>query len=169
VIDVGHEKIAVDEARRLSIPIIGVVDTNNKLDKINYVIPGNDDSIRAIRLYCSLVADAILASRANLQEAEQIEEEIKTKDQGRGKKATARKVVTRQAEIEKKVSVTENPISVDVDVEDEQSVETVDMSDEEESSTDDHAVKKVLKNKDKAIRTTAKTRVVTKPSSKKND
>jgi len=63
VIDVGFHKIAVTEARKLSIPIVGVVDTNNSLDGIDYIIPGNDDSTRAIRLYARGVADAILEGR----------------------------------------------------------------------------------------------------------
>ena len=59
VIDVGFEHIAVEEARRLMIPVIGIVDTNNDPDKIDYVIPGNDDSLRAVNIYLSCVADAI--------------------------------------------------------------------------------------------------------------
>ncbi len=60
VVDVGFEHIAVEEARRLKIPVIGIVDTNNDPDKIDYIIPGNDDSMRAINIYLSSVADAIL-------------------------------------------------------------------------------------------------------------
>jgi small subunit ribosomal protein S2 len=63
VIDVGFHKIAVTEAKTLGIPIVGVVDSNNSLDGIDYVIPGNDDSTRAIRLYARGVADAILEGR----------------------------------------------------------------------------------------------------------
>lgn len=59
VIDVGHEKIAITEARKLGIPVIGVVDTNNSPDGIDYVIPGNDDAIRAIQLYVDAIANAI--------------------------------------------------------------------------------------------------------------
>jgi small subunit ribosomal protein S2 len=63
IIDVGFHKIAVTEARTLGIPIVGVVDSNNSLDGVDYVIPGNDDSTRAIRLYARGVADAILEGR----------------------------------------------------------------------------------------------------------
>jgi len=63
VIDVGYQKNAIVEARKLGIPIIGVVDTNNSIEGIDYVIPGNDDSTRAIRLYARGVADAILEGR----------------------------------------------------------------------------------------------------------
>ena len=66
VIDVGFHKIAVTEARKLGIPIIGVVDSNNSLDGIDYVIPGNDDSTRAIRLYARGIADAILEGRSQV-------------------------------------------------------------------------------------------------------
>jgi small subunit ribosomal protein S2 len=59
VVDVGHEKIAVREAKKLGIPVIGVVDTNNNPDGVDYVIPGNDDAMRAIRLYVSSMADAV--------------------------------------------------------------------------------------------------------------
>ena len=63
VIDVGHEKIAISEANKLGIPVVGVVDTNNDPSRIDYVIPGNDDAIRAVRLYIEGAADAILDGR----------------------------------------------------------------------------------------------------------
>jgi len=66
IIDVGYQKIAVTEATKLSIPMIGVVDTNHSPDGIAYVIPGNDDSSRAIRLYARGVADAILEGRSQV-------------------------------------------------------------------------------------------------------
>lgn len=65
VIDVGHEKIGLAEAKKLGIPVIGVVDTNNDPSQVNYVIPGNDDSIRAIQLYAQGVSAAILEGRAS--------------------------------------------------------------------------------------------------------
>jgi small subunit ribosomal protein S2 len=67
IIDVGYEKIAVSEANKLNIPVIAVVDTNNTPEGVDYVIPGNDDAIRAIQLYTSGVADAILDGRATAQ------------------------------------------------------------------------------------------------------
>jgi small subunit ribosomal protein S2 len=75
IIDVGYQKIAVTEANKLAIPIIGVVDTNHSPDGIAYVIPGNDDSSRAIRLYARGVADAILEGKSQvIQEIVQTEE-----------------------------------------------------------------------------------------------
>ena len=64
VIDVDHERIAIQEANKLGIPVIGVVDTNSNPDGVDYVIPGNDDAIRAIKLYTTAVADAILEGKA---------------------------------------------------------------------------------------------------------
>lgn len=65
VIDVGFHKIAIAEARKLGIPLIGVVDTNHSPEGIDYVIPGNDDSAKAVALYAAAMADAILDGRAN--------------------------------------------------------------------------------------------------------
>ena len=65
VIDVGYQKGAVSEANKLGIPVIGVVDTNHSPENIDYVIPGNDDSSRAIRLYARGVADAVLEGRSD--------------------------------------------------------------------------------------------------------
>ncbi|WP_457668652.1 30S ribosomal protein S2 [Thiolapillus sp.] len=64
VVDTGHEDIAVAEARKLGIPVIGVVDTNNDPELVDYVIPGNDDAIRAIQLYVQGASAAILEGRA---------------------------------------------------------------------------------------------------------
>jgi len=66
VIDVGQEDIAITEANRLGIPVFGVVDTNNSPDNVDYIIPGNDDAIRAIGLYARAVADTILEARAHI-------------------------------------------------------------------------------------------------------
>ena len=75
VIDVGHEEIAVNEANKLGIPVFGIVDTNNSPDGIDYVIPGNDDAIKAIRLYSQGIADAIIEGRAAaVIQPEEIEE-----------------------------------------------------------------------------------------------
>jgi len=64
VIDVDHERIAVSEARKLGIPVVGVCDTNSSPEGIDYLIPGNDDAIRAIRLYLQEAANAVLDARA---------------------------------------------------------------------------------------------------------
>ncbi len=69
IVDVGYENIAIKEATKLKIPVVGVVDTNNNPDHVDYIIPGNDDAIRAIKLYANGMADAILDARqASLQQ-----------------------------------------------------------------------------------------------------
>ena len=68
VVDVDHERIAVTEANKLGIPVIGIVDTNSDPDGVDYVIPGNDDAIRAIKLYVAAVADAVIAGKTQAGE-----------------------------------------------------------------------------------------------------
>lgn len=81
VLDVGYEKIAVREANKLGIPVIGIVDTNHDPDNIDYPIPGNDDAIRAISLYIKGAADAILDARASLTSNDEfVEAESPKKD-----------------------------------------------------------------------------------------
>lgn len=76
VIDVGHENIAVREANRLSIPVVGIVDSNNDPDNISYVIPGNDDSTRSIRFYAKTIADTIIDARASVMDAVEAKDEF---------------------------------------------------------------------------------------------
>jgi small subunit ribosomal protein S2 len=79
VLDVGYQKIAIIEAQKLGIPVIGVVDSNNSPEGVAYVIPGNDDSSRAIRLYARGMADAILEGRS--QAVEEIVASAEEKDE----------------------------------------------------------------------------------------
>jgi len=76
IIDTGYENIAIQEAKRLGIPVIGVVDTNNDPDDIDFIIPGNDDAIRAIQLYVEGVADVIIEARGINPIVKITEEEI---------------------------------------------------------------------------------------------
>lgn len=78
VIDVDHERIAIKEANNLGIPVIAIVDSNSNPDGVDYVIPGNDDSMRAIKLYTSSMADAILEGRESVAtgDAEVVAEEV---------------------------------------------------------------------------------------------
>lgn len=69
IIDTGNEKIAIQEAKNLGIPVVGVVDTNNDPSVIDYVIPGNDDAVRAVSLYLSAVADAVLEGKGSIATA----------------------------------------------------------------------------------------------------
>ena len=93
VIDVGHEKIAIHEARKLNIPVVGVVDTNNNPDGIDYVIPGNDDAIRAVELYAAGVADAVLAGREAMPQMGGSDEDefVELDESGRPKARRGRK------------------------------------------------------------------------------
>jgi small subunit ribosomal protein S2 len=108
VIDVGHEKIAISEARKLNIPIIGVVDTNNSPDGIDYVIPGNDDAIRAVQLYAQGMADAVLTGREAMPQIGSEEDEFVELDEngrpkarrGRKKGAAPKKAPAKAAEVE---------------------------------------------------------------------
>lgn len=109
VVDVGYEKIAIAEARNLGIPVIGVVDTNNSPNDVDYVIPGNDDAIRAIRLYVQNVADAVINARAAVVTQGPEDEFIDVDESGDGmekpgkKKATVKKAV-RKVPIKKKAA-----------------------------------------------------------------
>jgi small subunit ribosomal protein S2 len=81
VIDVDHERIAIKEANNLGIPVIAVVDSNSNPDGVDYVIPGNDDSMRAIRLYTSSIAEAILEGRASVTTGDADEEFVEVAEE----------------------------------------------------------------------------------------
>jgi len=113
VVDVDHEDIAVREARKLAIPVVAIVDTNCSPDDVDYVIPGNDDAMKAIGLYATLIADAVIDGKASLPEVALGEDEfVELDEQGKPKKSSARKKKTGKksaapkATIKKKVSVT---------------------------------------------------------------
>jgi len=76
VVDVGYENIAVLEASKLGIPVVGIVDTNNSPDNVDYIVPGNDDSMRAIKLYTKIVADAILVGKESIVAAVNDDDEM---------------------------------------------------------------------------------------------
>jgi small subunit ribosomal protein S2 len=86
IVDTRKEKIAVDEARKLKIPVIGVVDTNCDPDEVDFVIPGNDDALRAIRLFAAKVADAVLAGRG-IRESSQADDGGEGGDGDRGRRS----------------------------------------------------------------------------------
>ncbi len=101
VIDVKQEKIAIQEAKRLGIPVIGVVDTNSSPDDVDHVIPGNDDASRAIRLYCKTIADTIIDARGPIV-VEEVKKESKPKTTAPVKtKKTVTKKLAAKAEPEK--------------------------------------------------------------------
>jgi small subunit ribosomal protein S2 len=95
VIDVGHEKIAVMEAKRLGIPVIGIVDTNADPNDVDYVIPGNDDAIRSIRFYCKALADTIIEARG----VTEIEAEIEAENKEKPEAEKAKKIHTKKGKV----------------------------------------------------------------------
>ena len=111
VVDTRKEKIAVDEARKLKIPVIGIVDTNCDPDEVDYVIPGNDDALRSIRLFASRVAEAVLSGHG-LRESQQAEELAVQAEEAAAAAAAARltRVVRPQRRAEPAPTPTQTPI-----------------------------------------------------------
>src|ERR1043166_617954 len=93
VIDVGHEYIAVAEANKLNIPVVAIVDSNCKPDGVDYIVPGNDDAIRAIRLYAAAAADAVIdgASHREMAMASGDDEFVEVKEEAKVKVLAKRK------------------------------------------------------------------------------
>ena len=97
VIDVDQEGIAVQEAVKLNIPVIAIVDTNSTPDSVDYIIPGNDDSIRAIQLYTSGIADAILEGKASSATVANTDDEFIEVDDNKVSKAPKKKAPAKKA------------------------------------------------------------------------
>ncbi len=108
IIDVGNEEIAVTEANKLGIPVIGVVDTNSSLKGVDYVIPGNDDAISAIRLYASAVADSLLEGLASRAVAAPMGDEVVEVD-ATSKKTAQKKAPKKATESTKAEAATTTP------------------------------------------------------------
>jgi small subunit ribosomal protein S2 len=110
VIDVEHEDIAIREAQKLGIPVVAVVDTNCSPAGVDYIIPGNDDAMRAIELYTAMIADAVLDGKSSLPEVALGEDEFVELDaegnvkKTRAKKKTAKKAPRKKAPAKKKVA-----------------------------------------------------------------
>jgi len=79
VVDTGHEEIAVREARKMGVPVVAVVDTDCDPDLVDYKVPGNDDAIRAIRLFCSAIADAVIEGKALYEQSRGAKEKAEEK------------------------------------------------------------------------------------------
>ncbi len=116
VVDVDHEDIAIREARKLGIPVVAIIDTNCSPEGVDYVIPGNDDAMRAIELYSALIADAVIDGRASLPEVALGEDEfIELDAEGNVKKSTGRKKKSSRKPARKAVVKTRAPVK-DVEV-----------------------------------------------------
>jgi len=130
VVDVDHEDIAVREARKLGIPVVAIVDTNCSPDGVDYVIPGNDDAMRAIELYAGMVADAVLDGKASLPEVALGEDEFVELDaEGNVKKSTGRKKKAgKKATVKKKISARKSPAPTADDAEPKPADEPADVA-----------------------------------------
>jgi small subunit ribosomal protein S2 len=150
VVDVDHEDIAVREARKLGIPVVAVVDTNCSPDGVDYVIPGNDDAMRAIELYAAMVTDAVLDGKASLPEVALGEDEFVEldaegnvkKSTGRKKKAGKKATVKKKAPAKKVVAAKKEAAEADAKPAEEKAADTAEAKPAEE------AAKKVAASKD---------------------
>ena len=182
VVDVGYEDIAIKEASILGIPVIGVVDSNNSPKGVDYIIPGNDDAIRSIRLYAKGIADAILDGRQSVAhiggsggsddfvELDEAGAPIVDAKPGKAKKKATKKVAKKEqeAEVEEKVAPAAEPEAADdksveaesaapEEVKEEQATEAK-AADEEVKTTKKVAKKKTVTKK----KTTAAKKATTK-------
>lgn len=120
IIDVGYEEIAVKEAVKLGIPVVAVVDSNNPLTGVDYVVPGNDDAIRAIQLYTSVVADEVIQAKASSQTLSGDENEfveVKDADNKKAKAAKPAKILKSKAPVKKKAAAKAKPATDEAPVE----------------------------------------------------
>ena len=179
VVDVDHEDIAVREARKLGIPVVAIVDTNCSPEGIDYVIPGNDDAMRAIELYAAMIADAVLDGKASLPEVALGDDEFVEldaegnvkKSSGRRKKKSGKKAtVKRKVPLKIETAAAEKPeakaeVAADAVVEEakaeEAAVETPADDEVEAAPVETKPAKKTAKSADhktakKASKKTAK-------------
>jgi small subunit ribosomal protein S2 len=106
VVDVDHERIAINEANKLGIRVVGIVDTNSDPDGVDHIIPGNDDSIRAIKLYAASVADSILEGKSQAANVTSKDEFVEVEEKP-AKEAKAKKAPAKKAAAAKEVPVAE--------------------------------------------------------------
>jgi small subunit ribosomal protein S2 len=113
IVDVDHEDIAIREAKKLGIPVVAIVDTNCSPEGVDYVIPGNDDAMRAIELYAAMIADAALDGKASLPEVALGDDDfVELDEEGNVKKTRAKKKPAKKAgkkKVTKKVVTTKAP------------------------------------------------------------
>lgn len=168
ILDTRYESIAINEAKKLGIPVVAVVDTNNSFNDIDYVVPANDDAMKAIRLYAGAAADSILEGKAAMQ--------INVKEEAPAKKATpAKKVEEAKAKavdeagpaiVTPKVKVSEvaaAPLADKVELVAEEIKEAA----VEESDTDEKAVAKKVAKKKATTKKTTKKKTTKKKTTKK--
>jgi small subunit ribosomal protein S2 len=165
IVDVGHEEIAVNEANKLGIPVFGIVDTNNSPDGIDYIVPGNDDAIKAIRLYAEGIADAIIEGRASAVIAPEPAEEAAPKRKVSVKKAAAKKPAVKAESEEEAPEVEAEAADTGAEVE-----APAEQGSEEEAAAaapKKKAAKKKVAKKKVAKKKVAKKKVAKKKAAKK--
>ena len=181
VVDVDHEDIAIREARKLGIPVVAIIDTNCSPEGVEYVIPGNDDAMRAIELYSALIADAVLDGKASLPEVALGEDEFVELDaEGNVKKSSGRKKKGSRKPVRKAVVKTKASVEAKAEAKPEEkaeakSEEKAEAKPEEkaeaksEAKSDDEAKAKVeAKSADKpAAKKAAKKKTAKKKTTKK--
>ena len=174
VIDVGHEKIAVAEANKLGIPVIAVVDSNNSPKGVDYVIPGNDDAIRAILFYAREVADAVLTGKSSVVDASSNDEFVELDAEGKVKAAPESKAKRKVTSAKKAVDSKPKPKPVEAESapadgskENEAEVEKAEGSQEVEVVAKKATAKKATTKKTTAKKTASKKTATKKTAAKK--
>ena len=192
IIDVSHEEIAVREARKLGVPVVAIVDTNCSPNFVNYVIPGNDDAIKAIKFYTSFIADAVLDGKASVPEIVSKDDEFIELDESgkpkkktkrirkKGKKVSSKKVKITSKNIEKKelshevgdgsIPLTESEDYIDLVPQSSLKAEAVKSSDDDTSPVKEEesnvSSKEDIDLKKKQV-TTKETKTISKKTTKK--
>jgi small subunit ribosomal protein S2 len=113
IVDVGHEEIAVKEARKLNIPVVAVVDTNCSPKGIDFAVPGNDDAMRAIRLYAEAIADTIIEGKASIPEMPMGDDEFVELDEDGRPKVESAKPRAKKANVKKRAKVARSVATAD--------------------------------------------------------
>ncbi len=163
IIDTGYENIAIQEARKLGIPIIGIVDTNNDPKDVDYMIPGNDDAIRAIQLYARAAADAVLEGRASVpQVGTDGEDFVELDAEGNPVEASAKKAPAKKKAAKKKAAKKAASKTVEADAPKAEAKEEKPAAKEAEAKADD-----AEKKEKEASKPAAKKKVAKKAASKK--
>jgi small subunit ribosomal protein S2 len=167
VIDVGHENIAVHEATKLGIPVIAIVDTNCSPKDVDYIIPGNDDAMRAAQLYAAAVADTILEGKAALPVVPEGDDEFIEIDEGSAPEAevvTAKKEPAAKADTAAKAEAASAPVKKKVTKKVAAKKTTAKKTTAKKATTKKTAAKKTT-----AKKTTAKKKVAKKAAAKAKD
>ena len=177
VIDVGHERIAIQEANKLGIPVIGIVDSNSQPDGVDYVIPGNDDAIRAIQMYMEFAANAVLSGKDDLnqvaiEKANRIAEErakkaaeSEAKQSNSEKTSSAKKATASKASAPKK-AVSEKAEDKKTSVKPATTEVKADATKKEEKVAKPKAKKAVTKKAETEVKDSAKAKAKTSSSTK---